>query len=168
MRAVAYHYSKTRQNMKRGDPFTKWRHSRFTRPSTRQILKALPALVCSVRGLDELAAQIWRETTEARGRNQSPKLIYHVDDHEGILELCRLILEQAGFHVKTFQDRVLAWRAFLVANPRPALLITDYLGYPITAEELIRRCREAQPWLKVLMVTGMDDPEFVGNWRGRP
>ncbi|HOX55487.1 MAG TPA: response regulator [Candidatus Paceibacterota bacterium] len=80
--------------------------------------------------------------------------IYVVDDFPAIVELCHFVLEDAGYTVRGFNDRALALQAFLTADPQPGLLITDYDGYPITAEELMRACRRIQPGLKILMSSG--------------
>ena len=55
--------------------------------------------------------------------------------------------------MRTFNNRAEALQAFLASDPRPGLLITDYVGYPISAERLMAECRQTQPDLKILMVT---------------
>jgi len=69
------------------------------------------------------------------------------------------LLEEAGYEVRTFNDREEALRVFLAEKRRPSLLITDYVGYPISAERLMEECRRAEPGLKILMATGC--PEGV-------
>jgi DNA-binding NtrC family response regulator len=69
-------------------------------------------------------------------------------------ELYRILLEAAGYEVRAFTDRVEALTTFFAANPQPDLLITDYDGYPISAEQLMQCCRAVQPGLKILMVSG--------------
>lgn len=87
-------------------------------------------------------------------RRGSKPLVYVVDDERDLTVIYRFCLEEAGYEVRIFHDRAKALQAFLTADPRPGLLITDYLGYPISAEELMRECRRAQPGLKVLMASG--------------
>jgi CheY-like chemotaxis protein len=94
----------------------------------------------------------------------SNRLVYVVDDLKELTALYRACLELAGFEVRTFNDRAQALRAFLAANPRPALLITDYDGYPISAEQLMVESRQVQPDLKILMASGY--PEFCLNFSG--
>ncbi len=84
----------------------------------------------------------------------SKNLIYVVDDQADLNGLYRIVFEETGYEVKTFTNRVEALTSLLVANPQPALLITDYDGYPISAEELMHYCLDSQPNLKVLMVSG--------------
>lgn len=88
-----------------------------------------------------------------RGRGSKPR-VYVVDDERDLTVLYRLCLEEAGYEVRAFHDRANALQAFLADDPRPGLLITDYLGYPISAEELMSECRKAQPGLKILMASG--------------
>jgi CheY-like chemotaxis protein len=94
---------------------------------------------------------------------RSNHLVYAVDDVEELTDLYRLILEEVGYDVRTFQNRAKALHAFRAADLRPGLLITDYLGYPISAEELMSECRRAEPALKVLMASGLAGgcPAFV-------
>jgi two-component system, cell cycle sensor histidine kinase and response regulator CckA len=102
----------------------------------------------------------------ARSRQNPPRrrlvrLVYVVDDELALTELYRLALEPAGYKIKTFQNRAEALVALLAEEPQPDLLITDYEGYPITAEAFIHACRRARPDLKILIATGYP-PGFLG------
>jgi two-component system, OmpR family, response regulator len=90
--------------------------------------------------------------------------VYVVDDVPELTEMYRMVLEDSGFEVRTFNDRTEALKAFRVADPRPGLLITDYLGYPISAEQLMDECRRVEPGLKILMATACVEGSlrFVG------
>ena len=89
-----------------------------------------------------------------RREREAKALVYVVDDVSDLTDLYRLLLEGAGYEVRTFNDRAEALRHFTLARWRPSLLITDYLGYPISAEDLMDACRRTQPGLKILMVSG--------------
>ncbi|HYG34556.1 MAG TPA: response regulator [Clostridia bacterium] len=92
-------------------------------------------------------------------RNRAQTLIYVVDDEAMLLELAAVILEPAGYEVKTFRDPESALEAFTNANPRPALLITDYAMHTMTGMDLIQACRRLEPAQKVLLVSGTVGPE---------
>lgn len=95
-------------------------------------------------------------------RRRRTRLVYAVDDEPAITELYRLALGPSGYGVKTFHNRVEALLALVAETPQPDLLITDYEGYPISAESLIHTCRHTRPRLKVLMATGYSSG-FLGS-----
>jgi DNA-binding response OmpR family regulator len=114
---------------------------------------AIMPLVIRIPGLD-LRAQPPLELRPSCARRRRPEpFIYVVDDTKELTELYRLALEEAGYGVRTFNDRMEALRAFLADNVRPNVLITDYRGYPISAEHLMNICRKVQPDLKILMAS---------------
>lgn len=86
--------------------------------------------------------------------NRTGKLVFIVDDNPGCRRAFQLILEPTGYVIRTFEDRQVAYQALLDSHPRPDLLITDYQGLSMSAEELISRFRRVHPALKVLLVTG--------------
>jgi CheY-like chemotaxis protein len=87
-------------------------------------------------------------------RRRLNRRVYAVDDEPVLTELYRLVLEPAGCEVKTFSCRAEALVALSGAEHQPGVLITDYRGYPISAEEFIRACRRVTRGLKILMATG--------------
>jgi CheY-like chemotaxis protein len=90
----------------------------------------------------------------------SRALVYVVDDVSELAWLAGRALETAGYRVATFTDRWLALQTFLFADPRPALLITCQLGGAMTGIELIEQCKAAQPDLKTLMVSGLQEEDI--------
>jgi CheY-like chemotaxis protein len=93
--------------------------------------------------------------------------LFAVDNEPAITELYRLVLEPAGYEVKTFNCRAAALAALLVAERLPELLITGYEGYPISAEEFMHACRQVKRDLKILMATGYP-PDYLGPVAGQP
>jgi DNA-binding response OmpR family regulator len=79
-----------------------------------------------------------------------------VDDEPWLTDLYTLLLEPVGYRVQGFQNRLHAADAFRTSETKPELLITDFVGYPISADRLMRLCRAEAPDLKILMVTGCD------------
>src|SRR5260370_31713379 len=145
-------------------PFQRWRMEAGPMPepgtSGRQFLTflpisclaAVPALLVLNR-LSECPLALARPKT-------SHALVYVVDDVPECAFLAAWILQSAGYRVATFTDRRQALQAFLFADLRPGLLITCQLGGSMTGIELIARCKAAQPDLKTLMVSGLQEDEI--------
>ncbi len=133
------------------------------RATRREFLTILPAIIV-FSGSGPSAPLGTRVRLRCAPTRRSERLLFVVDDLKELTALYRACLEAAGFEVRTFNDRAQALRAFLAANPRPALLITDYDGYPFSAEQLMAECRQTQPDLKILMASGY--PECCLNFSG--
>jgi CheY-like chemotaxis protein len=99
------------------------------------------------------------EDRPARGK-RGEALIYLVDDEPMLLELAAAILEPLGYSVETFRSPETALRAFELAEPRPALVVTDYAMHSMTGLELASACRRIRPKQKVLLVSGTVGPEI--------
>lgn len=82
------------------------------------------------------------------------QVIYVVDDEPLLLELASAILEPLGLAVETFRSPEAALRAFEAAEPKPVLIITDYMMHDMTGLELAEACRRIQPKQKVLLLSG--------------
>jgi CheY-like chemotaxis protein len=100
----------------------------------------------------------------ARPDDESKPLVFAVDDEPMLLELVVLVLEPLGYRVRTFRDPATAVRAFALANPRPAVIVTDYAMHNLNGMDLIRECRRLQPGQKILLVSGtVDETIFHGQ-----
>ncbi len=64
------------------------------------------------------------------------------------------VLEMHGYHPVFFQDPEAALRAFAEANPKPRLVITDFVMSPLNGLELIERCRQIDPQLRTILYSG--------------
>ncbi len=95
-------------------------------------------------------------------------LIYVVDDEPMLLELAKVILEPLGYAVQTFRSPEAACRGFELAEPKPALVITDYAMHNMTGLELAQACRGLRPQQKVLLVSGTVGPEILQNAPVKP
>jgi CheY-like chemotaxis protein len=84
-------------------------------------------------------------------------LVFAVDDEPMLLELVSLVLEPLGYRVRTFRDPATAVRAFSLANPQPAVVITDYAMHMMNGMDLIRECRRINPEQKFILVSGTVD-----------
>ncbi len=92
-------------------------------------------------------------------------LVYIVDDEPMIGNLVGTYLEMEGFEVEVFDQPWVAWAAFRVANPKPALLLTDFRMPGMSGLELIAACRRLHPPLKTISISGTmssEDMEIAG------
>src|SRR5262249_4856863 len=96
---------------------------------------------------------------KVRGGTGAKQLIYVVDDEPMLLELAATILGRLGYETKTFCDPGSALHAFTEAQPRPALVITDYAMHSMNGMALIEACRRLEPTQKVLLLSGTVGPE---------
>ncbi len=67
----------------------------------------------------------------------------------------------------TFDDRADALAALQTDEQKPVLLITDYLGLSMPADQFMHACRVLHPSLRILMVSGMNETE-MRLFRTRP
>jgi hypothetical protein len=103
----------------------------------------------------------------APSRKATRPLIFVVVDHKDLLILYGMVLQVAGWQVRLFTHRTAALIAFLQTWPRPDLLLTDFKGFPFSAECLMRYCRRAAPGLKILMASGCNE-SCLANCRVQP
>ncbi len=109
------------------------------------------------------------QNAEHPGPGQSAQpLIYVVDDEPMLLELASVILEPLGYAVETFCSPESALRAFELARPEPALIVTDYAMHSMTGLELAAACRRIQPHQKVLLLSGTVGPEIFRRAPAKP
>ena len=85
--------------------------------------------------------------------------IYAVDDDEGVIELYTTLLEARGYSVRAFNDRTEALAALEKDCKRPDLLIMDYLGHWMPADQFVHRSLAAHPTLRILMASGLSPAE---------
>ena len=103
------------------------------------------------------------------GRTQTGgALIYIVDDEPMLLELASAILEPLGYSVETFRSPETALRAFELADPAPALLMTDYAMHSMNGLDLAGVCRQIRPKQKVLLVSGTVGPDILRDAKVQP
>jgi CheY-like chemotaxis protein len=100
--------------------------------------------------------------------SDSRQAIFVVDDEPMILELVVHILEPLGYHIRTFANPVDALHAFTLANPAPALILTDYNMQHMTGIDLIRECRRLNPHQKTILYSGTVDEVIYHNSPVKP
>ena len=85
-----------------------------------------------------------------------------------LLEMAAMILEPLRFRVRTFRDAQTALAEFSAANPRPALIVTDYAMHSMTGMDLIRECRRIHPKQKIILLSGTVDESIYTNAEAKP
>jgi len=97
------------------------------------------------------------QTNSANAGDDTKLLVFAVDDEPMLLELVAMVLEPLGYRVRTFRDPGTAVRAFALADPRPALIVTDFAMHSMNGMDLIRECRRIDPQQKIILVSGTVD-----------
>ena len=95
-------------------------------------------------------------------------LLYIVDDEPMLLELASAILGSLGYRIVTFRSPELALSAYEAADPKPALIISDFAMHAMTGLQLTEACRRLRPDQKVLMVSGTVALEIYESAPVRP
>ena len=90
-------------------------------------------------------------STELNGA-QPP--VYVVDDDDLLREFAALLLHQSGIKCRTFTCAEDALAAFTAAASRPGLIITDYAMAAMNGLQLLERCKQLEPGLKTILVSG--------------
>jgi two-component system cell cycle sensor histidine kinase/response regulator CckA len=100
--------------------------------------------------------------------NNAPVTIFVVDDEPMLLEMAVMILEPLHFRVRTFRDPQTAVAEFSAANPRPALIVTDYAMHSMSGMDLIRECRRIHPKQKIILLSGTVDKNVYTKAEAKP
>ena len=96
------------------------------------------------------------------------RLIFVVDDESMIGEVVEVILKLKGFQPKFFTNPELAYQAVVDHEPKPELLLTDFLMSPINGMELIERCKQVHPSLKTILFSGNVGEEIMQYYSTKP
>lgn len=120
------------------------------------LLASLPASRVNRRNVADTSNP---QTPSSRGKESI--LIYVVDDEPTLLELAEYILEMEGFRYEKFEEPRKALAAFQAANPKPDLVITDYVMLGMDGLQLVGECLRAKPDLKSILVSGTVQEEVV-------
>ena len=99
---------------------------------------------------------------------KSGVLVYVVDDEPMVGDVVQAILKMGGYESVLFQDPNAAFNAINDANPKPALLLTDFQMPQMTGRELIQHCKKAHPMLKTILYSGNVQEDTVAFYPTRP
>jgi two-component system chemotaxis response regulator CheY len=107
--------------------------------------------------------------TESNPPGAKPNaLVYVVDDEPMVGDVVQAILKMGGYESVLFQDPNAAFKAINEANPKPALLLTDFQMPQMTGRELIQHCKKAHPLLKTILYSGNVQEDTVALYPSRP
>jgi CheY-like chemotaxis protein len=95
-------------------------------------------------------------------------LIYVVDDQEMVVMVVQELLKLQNFPTRAFQDPQEALQAFVEADPKPQLLLTDYVMEQMNGMELIDRCKQIDPNLKTILYSGSVGSEIMEDYGAKP
>ena len=95
-------------------------------------------------------------------------LVYIVDDEPMVGDVVQAILKMGGYESVLFDDPKTAFQALNEANPKPTLLLTDFLMPQMTGRELIQHCKKVHPELKTILYSGNVQEETVAFYPARP
>ena len=107
------------------------------------------------------------KTNSRNGKGDKP-LIFVVDDEPMLLELASVILQPLGYTLRTFRDPDSAIKQFADADPRPALIITDYAMHTMNGLDLIEECRRLKPQQKIILVSGTVSQDVYRHSQVKP
>lgn len=112
--------------------------------------------------------------SESTSSSRSPKtqggsvLVYVVDDESMIGEVVEVILKLKGFKPRFFTDPELALRTMTEEEPKPDLLLADFLMSPMNGMELIERAKRVCPSLKTILYSGNVGEEITHYYSVKP
>ncbi len=94
--------------------------------------------------------------------------VFIVDDEPMVGEVVSVVLAMEGYQTRFFTSPTDALEAFENAEPKPDLLITDYMMGPMDGMELIGRCRGFSNDLRTVLYSGNLGNEGVGELGAKP
>ena len=147
-----------------------------TEPATVVDFRVHPLLVPGdVEQLKPLRDIITSKLNPSKDGKEKEETIFVVDDDADIRNLIKHVLELEGYEVISFSNPEQALDEFSRSAKRPEMIVTDYCMEPMNGIELIHRCREIQPGLKTIMISGMVDasdfdtlPEKTDRFLSKP
>lgn len=87
--------------------------------------------------------------------------VFVVDDNALLVKFAAAVLEQAGYLVTSFSEPKAVLQAMESADPKPAVLVTDYNMGEMNGLELIESSHKIHPALKTILLSGSIDGSTV-------
>ncbi len=95
----------------------------------------------------------------------APSLIFVVDDSAMLVEFAAMVLQSAGYAVKSFTEPRHLLKALGESARPPSLLVTDYdMGsHSMNGLDLIVNCHKIHPSMKTILASGTVDGSVTLN-----
>jgi two-component system, chemotaxis family, CheB/CheR fusion protein len=99
------------------------------------------------------------DAAKTSSESSAKTLVFVVDDAPMLVEFAAMVLQSAGYEVKTFTEPAPALKALTDGGLRPALMITDYdMGMrAMNGLDLIVNCHKVHPTMKIVLASGTVD-----------
>jgi len=108
-------------------------------------------LFSPAKSAPELTAPVSISPTEQQGKGQT---VWIVDDEKSVAEFLGELLMDSGYHVRIFNDPVIALSAFKANQTNVRLLITDQTMPGFTGIQLVGQMQQIRHDLPVIICTG--------------
>ncbi|MBI3875456.1 MAG: response regulator [Verrucomicrobia bacterium] len=108
-----------------------------------------------------------KQASAESGQSSGP-LIFIVEDDGAIGSMLCTALKERGFQAQAFKSAETALGAFVTAEPRPALLVTDYDLPGKHGLELLQSCKKIEPALKCIVASGVITSEACQRYDHKP
>ena len=109
-----------------------------------------------------------QHSSGTKADQQSPPIIFVVDDSVELGEMVGMVLADAGYDPRVFSNPLDALQVLESGEPYPSLLISDFRMPGINGLELIHRCKLIHPTLKVIAASANMLDEEMEKYPFRP
>jgi CheY-like chemotaxis protein len=109
-----------------------------------------------------------QHSSSPKADQQSPPIIFVVDDSVELGEMVGMVLADAGYDPRVFSNPLEALQVLESGGPYPSLLISDFRMPGINGLELIHRCKLIHPTLKVIAASANMLDEEMEKYPFRP
>ncbi len=94
--------------------------------------------------------------------------IFIVDDESDVCGVIDALLELKGYETRIFTDSEEALKAFIAAEVKPRLMISDYQMPKLNGMELLQLCRAEHPELRCISASGTLEDEDMLKYPSQP
>jgi CheY-like chemotaxis protein len=134
------------------------RRKRASQPENKLLAKHIDS---RFNDIELLVDEFMSQTNAAQTAKESgaKTLIFVVDDSPMLVEFAAMVLQSAGYEVKTFTEPGPALKALSEGGLRPALMVTDYdMGMrAMNGLDLIVNCHKVHPTMRIVLASGTVD-----------
>lgn len=100
--------------------------------------------------------------------SKNSPLVYIVDDEKLVADVVEAVLRLKNYRTRLFLDPREAWTVIPDSEPKPDVLLTDFVMDGMNGMELIQHCKNRIPTLKTILYSGTVDQEILQEYPVRP